>query len=101
MKWRRTSESRSPESSAPSEPIPDYGTPPPDPPPLSRARFYCVADKQARLASFRRMNTEWQLTWVDDSPIPEGDGGVDAVSMSGTFGIATDYPGCPGCSNPS
>ncbi|HST85837.1 MAG TPA: hypothetical protein VLL08_29135 [Kineosporiaceae bacterium] len=105
MKWRRSSGSPSSESSPTSESspaserIPDYGTPPPKPPPISWAPLCCVVDKQIRLASFRQVGTEWQLSWVDDSSVPDGDSRRDSAPMSGSFVTAADYPGCPGCSN--
>ena len=59
--------------------------------------FHCETDKQARVATFHHTGTEWQLVEVAADPLPEGGAIPGRISMTGTFGIANGYPGCPGC----
>jgi hypothetical protein len=62
-------------------------------------RMYCATDRQARVATFRRSGREWQLASVG-GPAPAGGGG-GGLPVSGGFGFAPDYAGCPVCRNDS
>jgi hypothetical protein len=60
-------------------------------------RMYCSQDRQARVATFRQAGTEWQLASVG-GPAPAGTG-AGGSPVSGTFGYAPGYRGCPCGSN--
>lgn len=62
--------------------------------------FHCSTHHQTRIATFRHNGKEWQLAEVAADPlpeVPEGGGIAGRIPMTGKFGIARDYPGCPGC----
>jgi hypothetical protein len=59
--------------------------------------FYCETDKQARVATFRRTGGEWRLAEVSADALPEGGAIPGRIAMTGSFGIAGDYAGCPAC----
>jgi hypothetical protein len=59
--------------------------------------MYCSGDRRARVATFRLSAEEWQLTAVGGpEPVGEGGGG-GGLPVSGRFGLAPGYRGCPGC----
>ncbi|MEV0895332.1 hypothetical protein [Actinoplanes sp. NPDC049802] len=59
--------------------------------------FYCETDKKVRVASFRRSEEVWQLVEVGTDVMPEGGAIPGRIAMTGAFGIAPGYTGCPGC----
>ncbi len=58
-------------------------------------RFFCGRDRRGRMATFRKVRSEWQLTSVADKG-PSG-GQPGRLAVSGQFGLAPEYAGCPGC----
>ncbi|GAA2687346.1 hypothetical protein [Actinoplanes palleronii] len=59
--------------------------------------FHCGTDKQTRLATFHHNGTEWLLAEVSAEPLPEGGAMPGRIAMTGQFGLAPGYTGCPGC----
>jgi hypothetical protein len=63
-------------------------------------RMYCGRDRQARVAVFRRSGTEWQIVSVG-GPDRSAQSQPGGLPVSGSFGIAAGYEGCPGCGSDS
>lgn len=59
--------------------------------------FHCGTDKKTRIATFQLAGKEWRLTEVSADPLPEEGVMPGRIAMTGQFGVATGYTGCPGC----
>lgn len=62
--------------------------------------MYCSRDKKARVAIFRRVGSEWQLTSVGN-PAAGGNAAGGKLPVTGRFGLSPEYRGCPACGNSS
>ncbi|MEV6301124.1 hypothetical protein AB0M02_17075 [Actinoplanes sp. NPDC051861] len=58
--------------------------------------MYCSGDRQARVATFRQAGQEWQIVEVG-GPEPIGESGGGGLPVTGGFGYAPGYRGCPAC----
>jgi len=65
-------------------------------------RFTCSTDRSARVATFRKSGAEWRLVSVSRQPsAPDNPAPAGALGVTGPFGTAPEYDGCPGCGNDS
>jgi hypothetical protein len=63
---------------------------------MAWAAMRCARTRGDLVARFARQGTEWQLAEL--TPVEESvDSGEARLHISGSFGLAPGYEGCPGC----